>query len=129
MGDIIAQFKNRSNANLLINGAFDFDQVQEGGTYTANGLYGGDQWILGDTLTGCNFKTGVTTNPYGFVLRSNATAQQNRFIQRIERSRIRHLIVGSKLTFSVYAQVTSGSWSANPIKVRINNIGQLVKVG
>lgn len=121
---IVFESGDRRSRNLLINGAFEFDQVQEGGTYTTNGLYGGDQWILGDTLS-CNFKTGVTTNPYGFVLRSSATAQQNRFIQRIERQRIRHLIVGSKLTFSVYAQVTSGSWSANPIKVRIDSANAL----
>lgn len=118
VGDILGYIKNGAG-NILINGAYEFDQDKEGGAYTVNGTYCLDQWILGDTLS-C-LRATVTTNPYGFVLRSNATAQQNRFIQRIEQKRIKHLIVGSKITFSVYAEVKTGSWSANPMRVRIDS--------
>lgn len=118
MGDILAQFKSRSNVNLLLNGAFEFDQEKEGGVYTVNGSYCLDQFIQADA-TSC-IRAAVTTNPYGFVLRSTATADQNRYAQRLEQKAVKNLKVGSKLTFSIYAQVISGAWSATPVTLRVD---------
>lgn len=114
-GDILAILKNRGG-NILINGAFEFDQEKEGGSYSSTG-YTLDQWRM-EGATSC-LRAAVTTNEYGYVLRATSTAANNRFSQRIEQKRVKHL-VGKTLTFSIYAQVTSGSWSANPIKAKVD---------
>jgi hypothetical protein len=113
----LAIIKNRGSGNIFINGAFEFDQEKEGGSYTSSGNYCLDQWMMA-SATSC-LRASVNSNEFGFVLRSTATAANNRFMQRIERARIKDLL-GKELTVAVYAQVISGSWSVNPIKCRVN---------
>lgn len=103
--------------NLALNAAFEIDADKQGGVYSGIG-YTLDQWRMTGG-TSC-LRAAVSTNPYGFVVRSTATAANNRFSQRVETHRIKDLTVGSILTLAVDAEVISGSWSASPITCKVD---------
>lgn len=107
-GDVLGFIKNRPG-NLLINGAFEFNQRFGTTLNSSASSYGLDRWFfnLGTSVA----RVAVVGQAFEYAMEAIATAAQNNHLQRIESSTVKHLR-GKKATFSIMARLDSGSISA-----------------
>lgn len=95
--------------NLLINGNFDFWQRGTSFTSAGSNVYTADRWknqLAGADITRQNVSADIPEAQYG--IRYVASSEEILLEQRIEASRVRHL-VGSQVTLSFKARATSGT--------------------
>ena len=115
-GDVLGFIKNRPG-NLLINGAFEFNQRFGTTLNSSAGSYGLDRWyfVAGTSVA----RVAIASQKFDFAMECIATAALNKHKQRIESSTIKHLR-GKTATFSILMKLTSGAVSAQP-KIRLES--------